>query len=61
MGKYSDMKEEVENSSTMMRLMIDHYMRTTGMSKTTLSQLLVKDQVLTARDCVRLGLCDAVM
>lgn len=60
-GKYEDMKQDVKNSDLLMKIMSDHYISTTKLTKVNLEAMLKKDMFLDAKTCLKLGLIDQII
>ena len=60
-GKYEDMKQDVKNMDLLMKIMSDHYLSTTKITKEKLEDMLKKDIFLDAKTCLKLGLIDQII
>jgi ATP-dependent protease ClpP protease subunit len=60
-GKYEDMKQDVKNSDLLMKIMTEHYISTTKLTKEKLEEILKKDMFLDAKTCLKLGLIDQII
>jgi ATP-dependent Clp endopeptidase proteolytic subunit ClpP len=60
-GKYEDMKQDVKNMDLLMKIMSDHYLSTTKITKEKLEEMLKKDIFLDAKTCLKLGLIDQII
>lgn len=60
-GKYEDMKQDVKNSDLLMKIMTEHYITNTKLTKEKLDEMLKKDVFLDAKMCLKLGLIDQII
>lgn len=60
-GKYEDMKQDVKNMDLLMKIMSDHYLSTTKITKEKLEEMLKRDIFLDAKTCLKLGLIDQII
>ena len=60
-GKYSDLKEELDNLTKMMNLLEAFYLKRTKLTKKVLKDLLKRDVVFTAKECIKAGLADFIL
>lgn len=59
-GKYNEMKDDLENSQTMMRLLEKIYIKNTNIDKIMLEKYLEQDIWWNSSTCLELGLVDIV-
>lgn len=60
-GKHTDLKDELASSNKMMRCMIDIYVRSTRMKRGQVNRMIKREEYLTSRECVELGIVDEVI
>ena len=60
-GKYTYLKEDMDNNDDLMRKMIDIYVKNTNMTEDDLKHYLKKDRYWNAKKCLRKGLVDKIM
>lgn len=59
-GKMSSMEEEYENLRKIMKHIVDYYVKHTDLTKSALKNILNKDLVWNAKECIDKGIVDAV-
>ena len=59
-GKYDEMKDEIKNSTSLMKSMTEVYTSLTRMPEETVCRLLKNEVSLDARKCVKLGIVDSL-
>lgn len=60
-GKFEDMKQDIKNMELLMKIMSDHYLKTTKLTKEKLDEMIKKDIFLDAKTCLKLGLIDQII
>lgn len=59
-GKYSELEDNMENCSNMMKFLKAYYKETTKIPMKTLDSLLKRDLYLSADECIQYGMVDEV-
>ncbi len=59
-GKYVELQDEMKNSTQLMTILKKLYRQKTTMSKKKLGSMLKKELTLTAKDCLKHGIVDAM-
>lgn len=60
-GKYSEIKDQVQNMDSLMKIIIDIYRDNTKLSDEALFDLLQKDLWLNSTECLKYGLVDEII
>ena len=60
-GKYSEIKDQVQNMDSLMRIIINTYKENTNMTDNELFELLQKDIWLNSTECLKYGLVDEII
>lgn len=61
MGKYEEMKDDMENNHSLMKRIQDIYLENTKIPSKVLKELLKRDLLLDAEQCLKYGLVDAIL
>lgn len=60
-GKYSEIKDQVQNMDSLMKIIINTYKENTNMTDDKLFELLQKDIWLNSTECLKYGLVDEII
>ena len=60
-GKYSEIKDQVQNMDSLMKIIINTYKENTNMTDNELFELLQKDIWLNSTECLKYGLVDEII
>jgi len=60
-GKFEELKDDMRNSELAMQSLIDFYKRNTKLSGKKLSNLLKRDMLFNAKECIKMGFVDELM
>ena len=60
-GKFEELKDDMENATKLMTMIVDHYMQNTKLPKRELEKLLKRDLLLTSDQCLKFGFVDEII
>ena len=60
-GKYSEIKDEMENNDLLMEMIISFYIERTNLNREMLNRLLKRDIWLNSSKCLKYGLIDEII
>jgi ATP-dependent Clp endopeptidase proteolytic subunit ClpP len=60
-GKFEEIKQDFKNCELLMKILSEHYLKTTKITKEKLDEMLKKDIFLDAKTCLKLGLIDQII
>jgi ATP-dependent protease ClpP protease subunit len=61
MGKYEEMKDDMENNNALMKRIQDIYLENTMIPSKILKEILKRDLLLDAKQCLKYGLVDKIL
>lgn len=60
-GKHEEIKDDMQNSSLMMKLVKDFYKKNTKLSEKKIDKILKRDVYFNAEECIKMGFADEIM
>jgi len=60
-GKYEEFKDEMENLDKLMKIIKKIYLEKTKLSSKKLDQILKRDLIFNAKECLKYGLVDKII
>lgn len=60
-GKYEEIKDNMQNSDLIMKLLKDFYKKNTNLSDKKLDKILKRDVYFNAEECIKMGFTDEIM